>query len=231
MPLLLTTPGTSNPAAIVVPRARRYIRARHRSFRLTRALRSLKRQPRGSSRTWQDLVYGWGNEDFSARPTYLDAVAAAALTQDGPILECGSGITTLLLATVARHTGSSVWSFENDSASFRSVQAALDRFGLTAHVLLAPLRDYGAFDWYDVQPTELPQFSLVVCDGPPGSTRGGRYGLVPVLSDRLASGCTILLEDAGRSSEREVLHRWMTEAHVRYSIRGGDDPYAVITLK
>ena len=39
---------------------------------------------------------------------------------------------------------------------------------------------------------------------PPGSTRGGRYGLLTVLGERLAPGCTILLDDAGRPDEREA---------------------------
>jgi hypothetical protein len=56
------------------------------------------------------------------------------------------------------------------------------------------------------------EFSLVVCDGPPGSTKGGRYGLLPVLGGRLPPGSTILLDDAGRPGELELIKRWEAEA-------------------
>jgi len=95
---------------------------------------------------------------------------------------------------------------------------------------LTTLRDYGDFDWYDVDPLELPTFSLVICDGPQGSTRGGRLGLLPVLRERLAPGCSILLDDAARPSEREVLRRWKLQAPLRYDLRGEEKPFAAIEL-
>ncbi len=57
---------------------------------------------------------------------------------------------------------------------------------LVASVLidLAPPRDYVDFTSYShtVAPhLQASPFELVICDGPPGSTRGGRYGLVPVM--------------------------------------------------
>jgi hypothetical protein len=75
-----------------------------------------------------------------------------------------------------------------------------------------------------------PAFQLVICDGPPGETPGGRYGLWPVLGQRLAPGAVILLDDADRPGEEEVLRRWSTEARMRVDMRrvaGG--AYAIIT--
>jgi len=63
-------------------------------------------------------------------------------------------------------------------------------------------------------------FSLVICDGPPGTTKGGRYGLLPVLDKRLPPGATILLDDAGRPAETELIRRWENEAHFKTEIRG-----------
>jgi hypothetical protein len=202
----------------------------HRRVILRDGIRKLQKQPQGSIWIWRQLIYGWGNKLYSSRPMYLDAVAAAGVVQRGPILECGSGLTTLVLATVAQRTGSSVWTLENDAVWFHKVTRELHRLGLAANVELSPLRDYGDFEWYDIDSLELPMFSLVICDGPSASTRGGRYGLLPVLGERLLSGCTVLLDDAGRPGERGVLRRWKSEVRLHDQICGGDDPYAVVTL-
>jgi predicted O-methyltransferase YrrM len=200
------------------------VRARQHEWectrRLRRGLRSLSQDPCGSEELWHELVEGWDNNRWSAGVEYLDAVAAASSRHEGPILECGSGLTTLVLATMSRRTGSQIWTLEHDERCFRIVQSRLRRFGLTANVQLTPLRDYALFDWYDVAPLSLPSFSLVVCDGPPSATRGGRFGLVPVLRDNLDPGCAILLDDARRPGEREVLERWSSEFGLEFEIRG-----------
>jgi hypothetical protein len=174
---------------------------------------------------WEDLVYGWGNESFSALPEYLDAVAAYGRSATGPVLECGSGLTTLVLAAV----GADVWTLEHDEQWFRTVRDQLQRLGMGVHLRLAPLRNYGQFDWYDVEPEQFPVFSLVVCDGPPGDTRGGRYGLLSVLEDRLVGGCVVLLDDADRPGERDIVTAWGERVR-SFDLRGTAKPYAVAVL-
>lgn len=222
-----------HPKELVPLPARKYVRARQHDWectrRLRRGLRSLRKDPRGSEPVWQDLVDGWDDQRWAAGVEYLDAVAEQASVEDGPILECGSGLTTLLLATVAESTGSSVWSLEHDAPCHERVSSRLRRFGLHANVQLTPLRDYGRFDWYDVEPSALPSFSLVVCDGPPSATRGGRFGLVPVLRQNLAADCSILLDDARRPGEREVLERWASEFGLAFQIRGETKLHAWVT--
>jgi hypothetical protein len=215
----------------LLPRSlRASIRKIHRALVLRRAIRKLRGDPRGSDQVWRELVYGWGNAGFSSEPEYLDAIAAGAAATGGAILECGSGLTTLVLATIGGGEGRAVWSLEADPEWCRTVCSALRRLGLRAELQLAPLRDYGDFDWYDVEALEAPAFSLVVCDGPTGRTRGGRFGLLPVLGDRLETGCMILLDDAGRAGEREVLRRWNASADLSFELRGKEKPYAVVRV-
>jgi len=159
-----------------------------------------------------DAEYGWGNETWAADEDYLSRLISEAEVASGTILECGSGLSTILLAAIARQTGARLHSLEHNVEWQQRVSATCAAFGLADNTVhYAPLRNYGEFDWYSV-PDALPDdISLVVCDGPPSDTRGGRYGVLPLLASRLASECKVLLDDANRPPEQAILSRWETE--------------------
>jgi predicted O-methyltransferase YrrM len=159
------------------------------------------------------LRAAWGNEGFTAHAEYVDEVARQAAISQGPILECGTGLTTLVLASVAGRRGIDVYSLEQDPAWAARVGRALAAAGLQrGTVRLAPLAEYDGYSWYDCADVFAQlRFRLVVCDGPRGDTPGGRYGLLPRMKSHLASGALILLDDASREGEQEVLRRWLAE--------------------
>jgi hypothetical protein len=200
-----------------------------------RAMRRITNLPVGTVPTREmlrDLLVGWGNQGFSAEPDYLEAVAQAAVTTSTPILECGSGLTTILLGVLAGRRGVATWSLEHIPEWRSRILGVLDQFKIPgAHVCLAPLRDYEGFAWYDAPLDEMPErFQLAICDGPPGATAGGRYGLLPVLGHRLPVGSVILLDDASRPGEAKVLKRWTTEARMSVSMReASNGSFAVVT--
>jgi hypothetical protein len=87
------------------------------------------------------------------------------------------------------------------------------------HAPLTPEAD--GYSWYstDAVRDRLPaRFDLVVCDGPLGTTPGGRFGLLPVLHERL-DGAFILLDDASRPGEQDVLDRWKAEFDAEVTFR------------
>ncbi|ESS73101.1 hypothetical protein MGMO_36c00100 [Methyloglobulus morosus KoM1] len=173
-----------------------------------------------------DLIYGWGNEAWSARDEYLAGCISHSLSSSGPILECGSGLTTLLLGIVAKSRGNSHWVLEHKPQWAKKVQKYLDRYELDTEICTMPLKDYGEFYWYDVPFHRMPgNFFLVVCDGPPSRTKGGRYGLAPIMREKLKMGCAILLDDADRHGELEIAKRWESELPARYHIQGTFKPY------
>jgi len=178
-----------------------------------------------------DLLYGWGNEGWSAQDEYLTHCIARALAVRGPILECGSGLSTILVGSIAKQRGQRHWALEHTPDWAAKVQAYLSRYQLDAVVLcVKPLRDYGDFGWYDPPLESMPGgFGLVVCDGPPGDTKGGRYGLVPIMRNRLGPDCVILLDDAGREEERAVARRWEAELGVPFDVLGSVKPYIELT--
>jgi hypothetical protein len=177
-----------------------------------------------------DLLVGWGNEGFAAQTDYLEEVSRQAAKTDGPILECGSGLTSVMLGLLAGRRGVQTWSLEHFPEWRVRVKNALERFEIpNVQICSAPLRSFGEFEWYDAPRAEMPkEFQLVICDGPPGSTAGGRYGLLPVMGERLPAGSLILLDDAARPGEVEVLLRWASETKLRLS-SPTENSFAVIT--
>jgi hypothetical protein len=184
---------------------------------LREAIKSIRQLPDGQvpgRELLSQLIQGWSNEGFAANLDYLEEIAKQSLNSDGPILECGSGASTILLGILSARRHIMVWSLENSPEWGLRVSEVLETNGISGvRVCSSPLVEYGEFVWYDPPLAEMPkEFSLVICDGPPGSTRGGRYGLLPVMQDRLPTGSTILLDDAGRSDEAEIIRRWENEA-------------------
>jgi Methyltransferase domain len=181
------------------------------------AVRAISRLQDGQipdRRQLSELISGWSNDGYVANLEYLEAVAKSSVQTPGPVLECGSGATTLLLGILCGRRDVEVWSLENSVEWQERVMEALKSIGISSvHVCTSPLIEYGDFVWYDPPLAQMPkEFSLVICDGPPGTTKGGRYGLLPVMGNRLPSGSTILLDDAGRPGEVELIKKWEDEA-------------------
>ena len=199
------------------------LKERWRERELDRALRALaESDPRApvDRRILERLHYGWGNTGWTADVDLLQTLCTLVRSGSGPVLECGSGLTTLMMAAAGRAQRVRVWSLEHDDAWRERVRAALDREGLdSATVCRAPLRSYGDFAWYDVSGLDLPrECGLVLCDGPPAATPGGRYGLLPVMRERLPPGCVIVVDDVNREPERAMIARWQEESPMRVEI-------------
>lgn len=213
---------------------KRNLRAAHRAAVFHRAFGRFLRDPgqalRDGGALLGSLVYGWGNEAWSGQHEFLGACLVEAMRAQGAILECGSGLSTLLVATIATQRDLPLCSLEHQPAWRERVQRVLDRAGLRARLCDSPLERHRDFDWYRL-PDDLPAFfSLVICDGPPATTRGGRYGLVPVMRDRLAPGCVLLLDDAERAEEQAIAQRWADTLACRPAIAGTEKPYLVLRL-
>ena len=212
------------------------VKRRYHRFKLDRVLRpalaKFAADPAAAAddvELLQTLVRAWGNTGFSAMPEYLSALVAAATTARGDILECGSGLSTVLLAAAARKAGVRVWSLEHIPKWKSRVERALRQRGDgTAHIVDAPLKQYDGFWWYDI--SRLPQnltFDMVVCDGPPADTPGGRYGLLPMIGPRLMEGAAIFMDDAARPDELAIMRRWSEDEGGTFTVKGTEKPFAI----
>jgi predicted O-methyltransferase YrrM len=168
-----------------------------------------------------ELGRAWGEDGYRAVGGYLEEVARFARETRGPVLEIGSGLTTLILGALVARRGIPVWTLEHHPEYFSRTEETLKSLGLAnIHLTFAPLRDYGDFCWYDPPLDALPRdFSLVIADGPPGDVKGGRFGLLPILRSHFAPGVIVLLDDAERAREKAVLEKWEKEYGLSQQLR------------
>ncbi|MBA3584816.1 MAG: class I SAM-dependent methyltransferase [Gemmatimonadetes bacterium] len=231
---------TSRLRRIVKPlfpsRWRRFLRAVQRDLVFRRAMKRFLKSPE-TPREFDDpvlldLVYGWGNESWCGRGEFLADCINQAITSRGAILECGSGLSTILVGAIAKKRKQKPFALEHLPQWADRVQKCLDRYHVNSVTLCStPLIDYGGFHWYHTSRESLPgNFGLVICDGPPGGTMGGRYGLVPVMRGRLTPGCIILLDDALRDEELAVARRWEEEIDATVECLGERKPYIRVTV-
>jgi hypothetical protein len=123
---------------------------------------------------------------------------------------------------ISAQTGASYLSLEHDQQWYRLICRRLSELGLcTKGIKLAPIKRYGEFDWYDTSSflTDHDRFDLVLCDGPPGSTRGGRHGLLPTMFGHICSGARPDTRDFCNFHERRTwkLHPRQLEPVCRFS--------------
>jgi predicted O-methyltransferase YrrM len=215
---------------------RESVRRRHRGFVFSRAMDKFVKNPSAAleseDRLLQDLIYGWGS-DWSALDEYLRECLRHALVCEGPILECGSGLTTVLVGAIAKKRKLTMWSLEHLPEWGQRVTNYTRKFGIDSiNVSVKGLRTYPEFAWYDPPLDSMPDtFALVICDGPPGGTPGARYGLAAVMKDRLRPGCVILLDDAAWETQQKTAARWSVELSATYTTLGSKKPYIRMILQ
>lgn len=157
------------------------------------------------------------DRNWSAAPDFLELIVRHVLAvRPATIVECSSGVTTLMLARCCAMNGQGrVYSLENGAEYAARTRAEIARYGLDEHasVIDAPLTAWAieqrAYQWYTL--ADLPErtIDMLVIDGPPGFIqRHSRYPALPLLFDRLAEDSVVFMDDAARADEREIVALW-----------------------
>ncbi|WP_206408517.1 glycosyltransferase [Ectopseudomonas oleovorans] len=152
------------------------------------------------------------------------------------IIELGSGTSTLVIAAALKQLGKGNFlSFEHDHAYYEKTRVLLQACDLQNHVelLYAPLEKLelagDSYRWYDL-PYDLidhmigrESLDLLLIDGPPAATnRHARYPAMLRLRDYCNDSTAVLLDDAGREEEQEILARWI-------ELSGGKGTYQLLS--
>ena len=183
--------------------------------------------PSVSVEVLRELIEFWGNKSWSAKEEYLTGIIQHAWEAQGTILECGSGLSSLILGLLARHTGQRLVCLEHDADWAFVIRNSLAQADLSfVELLHTPLESFDTYDWYSVPDgTFTPrEVSLTICDGPPEGTRGCRYGMLPVMLPNLSPGAVVLLDDV-QSGGASVLARWKKDFGLDSTVEGSIKTY------
>ncbi|HEX2114952.1 MAG TPA: class I SAM-dependent methyltransferase, partial [Alphaproteobacteria bacterium] len=184
---------------------------------------NLFRQQQALDGLYRDLKFTAAlppTRNWAASPDFLSVLARHALEHlPRVVVECGSGVTTLVLARCMQLNGSGrVVSLDHDARFAEETRRNLDRHGLSdwAEVVYAPLEHHAigddAWNWYAKRNLPGDAIDMLVVDGPPAPLGEMiRYPAGPLLFPQLSSAATVFLDDADRAGERKVLEKWLKE--------------------
>ncbi|MGH2985784.1 MAG: class I SAM-dependent methyltransferase [Solirubrobacterales bacterium] len=172
--------------------------------------------------------------DWALEPAALELVLARIGADCDRVVECGSGLSTIVIARLLAGRGHGrVEALEHEPAWASEVRRRIEDEGVAdrARLVEAPLGAHPLAEpgchWYD--PDAVASLSasidLLLVDGPPAGEPGierARYPALPALASRLRRGATVILDDAGRPGERWVLDRWQEQTGVRFERRSTD---------
>jgi len=158
-------------------------------------------------------------KDWSASPDFLQLIVEHCLeAKPMTVLECSSGLTTLMLAKCCRiNNQGRVYSLENGLEFAEKTRGHIERYelGEYASVIHAPLKRQTIkgvdYQWYALDNIPDKSIDMLVIDGPPGFIqKHSRYPALPLLFDKLADGCVVFMDDAAREDEREIAALWQS---------------------
>lgn len=179
------------------------------------------------------LVSYWGNSSMAAGEDYAKACMEWGFQANQNIIECGSGLSSLLAAAAGMKNNTFIYSLEDHEYWAQKMQDLAQKHGLTnLTVLHAPITDYGDFAWYNPDESLLPnRIDVALCDGPLGSTKGGRIGLLPRMHTRFTKDTTVLLDDFDRVGEKLTAEAWCADYQMEIEAVKGKKSYAVLKFK
>jgi hypothetical protein len=179
----------------------------------------------------QDLLRDYGFVPVSGSAMSFESILTICndilVNERKAVIEFGSGISTLVIASLIRRKGLTCRfvSVDGNAAWQSIISRCLHDAGTATGVELihAPVVPHrlaiAGNSWYDLDSHRdsiaTSTFDSVIIDGPEACNDRialARYPALPFLRDHLdCKRCFVLLDDAGRAGEREIRRRWKAE--------------------
>jgi predicted O-methyltransferase YrrM len=161
---------------------------------------------------------------YAAAPDFASTLISLIKEQKPKlILEVGSGVSTLIAAYCLQSIGEgTVISLDHEKTFANLSSKNLFKHELQdfATVIHAPLSEISLKEntwlWYETselfEAIKNQSIDLLILDGPPWNTQKlARYPALPILFDFLSKNAIIVIDDAARKDEKEILNLWMKE--------------------
>jgi hypothetical protein len=170
--------------------------------------------------TYLELYNVWGNT-WAMSPEGLYTCSLLAGKSQGPILDCGSGLSSLVLAA---STDQVVHSLEQSPDWAARIERLAKEHELdNLHIHCLPLAQQGKWTWYAEPPIE--NYALAVCDGPAGDDKRG--GLFDLMRNEVASAL-IIVDDITRKASRESVEAYCSTSGRRFEVFDCSKSFALI---
>lgn len=149
-------------------------------------------------------VFRYAGNNFAASPTVLALVVGMARKCRGPVIETGSGLSSVLAGAVLEEHQQRIYSLEHIPHYAAQTMVMAEECGVSnVGVCCAPLKDY----WYDLGAFDIPhnRFALGFCDGPPRL-----YGTRMRFFETLAPRCEAIIVDDIKTDNNYArkVHEW-----------------------
>lgn len=165
-----------------------------------------------------EAVYLPPTRGWSGSPDFLLKLVELVIT-DTPkyIVELGSGVSSVVLGlALNKFNKGKLLSIDHefDFAQKTKKLIEVNKLEETVEVMYCPLTVYrykeSIWNWYDLSNVNFEhEIDILVVDGPPRKLQDkSRFPALTILMDKLSSEATIVLDDANRINEQQVIKDW-----------------------
>lgn len=179
-----------------------------------------------SPETFLKINNGWANPAAAQLELLVAAHDAAKSLPGGSVIECGSGITTVVMAIA--NPSIHVHSLEDDPTWAARVNYALDHHNIrNATVHWAPLKRYESGRWYDISGIPEGDFAMALIDGP-WRLKGERRIVFDQLGDRIVG--PVLVDDVSKEpGQDDAMAAWARKRNYDCQLFGERKPFVILT--
>lgn len=188
-----------------------------------------------------DIYVPWSKSGIS--PRHLKIILNdIAVNNRSVIVECGSGISTLYIASLLKQNSiknGKIYSIDHNKEWIDVLRHYLNVLDIRNFVELihAPLKlfdhNFKAVSWYDSNilkdKTDEISIDQLIVDGPPAyknDIQYSRFPAVPFFEDKFSKNYSVFLDDTDRKAEKQILKTWSEILGIEYHHLKNDDSLA-----
>jgi hypothetical protein len=208
--------------------------AYRRQFRLDRAIRAARASNPGPlpDILVSEICETWGDAQLNGADGFMSACLDVASRVTGPILQCGAGLSTLLLGLTAERSNVHLWTLEHHAHAANSARSWLHQYEIAnAHVISAPADLMEDCVGYVVDANRLPaNLGLVICEGSSAVPASAR-SILSRVGDRLDPNGIVLVHHVKRRRDAEFLAQWAKSRNASMVLKGKVEPWVKIAMR